>query len=98
MKKFVTKHIKLAKNKYYTKYFKDHHDNSKKQWHMINSLLNRNRKKNSSIKLTLADGSIVSTPQAVANTFNEYFCNIATELKTKIIHSHHNNYQSSLGI
>ena len=97
MKKFVTKHIKLAKNKYYSKYFKDHQENSKKQWQMINNLLNRGKKKNKTIKLTLSDGSIVSTPKAVANTFNEYFCNIASELKAKITHSHHSNYKNSLG-
>ena len=39
MKKFVNKHIKLAKKKYYTAYFKEHHANSKKQWEMINKLL-----------------------------------------------------------
>ena len=97
MKKFVSKHIKLAKNKYYAKYFKDHSDNSKKQWQMINNLLNRNRKKNAPIKLKFHDGSTISAPKAVADTFNDYFCNIASTLKTKIGNNYHTNYQNSLG-
>ena len=97
MKKFVTKHIKLAKNKYYTKYFNDHHTNCKKQWNMLNSLINRDRKKSKPIKLTLSDGTVVSSPSAVANTFNDYFCNIASNLKTQIITSNHNDYRSTLG-
>ena len=32
MKKFVAKHIKLAKNKYYKSYFEQYSSNSRKQW------------------------------------------------------------------
>ena len=73
MKKFVNKHIKLSKNKYYTNYFNEHSNNSKMQWQMINNLLNRNRKKNAHIKLKLKDGTTITAPKAVANTFNNYF-------------------------
>ena len=41
LKTFVEKHVKKAKEKYYSKFFLDHKNNSKKQWQMINSLLNR---------------------------------------------------------
>ena len=48
MKKFVEKHIKKAKNKYYTDYFHKYAHDSRKQWKMINSLLNR---KNNQIQI-----------------------------------------------
>ena len=86
----------MAKNKYYAKFFSDHQNNSKKQWQMINNLINRDRKKTKPIKLTLSDGSVVSSPTAVANTFNDYFSNIASTLKTQIITTDHNDYHSSL--
>ena len=44
MKKFVEKHIKKAKNKYYTDYFRKYANDSRKEWKMINSLLNRKKK------------------------------------------------------
>ena len=72
MKKFVDKHTKLAKRKHYKKYFEQYSDNSKKQWQMINSLLNRNNKKVNIPKLQDSDGNVVSTPTAIAEKFNNY--------------------------
>ena len=96
MKKFVEKHIKLAKNKYYTAYFKEHHANSKKQWQMLNSLLNRGQKKGQTSKLISENGTVISTPKDIANSFNDYFCGIASSLKAKInvdnTHSFNHNH------
>ena len=64
---------------------------------MINSLLNRNRKKNTHIKLKLKDGTSITAPKAVADTFNNYFCNIASSLKAEIDSSRHIDYQKNLG-
>jgi ribosomal protein S18 len=90
MKKFVDKHITLAKNKYYKKYFDQYNDNSRKQWQLINSLLNRKVKKNSKIKLHDNNGNIINTPRAVAEKFNDYFVSIAAKLKDDI--SSRNNF------
>ena len=72
MKKFVNKHIKLAKNKYYESFFEKHSNNSRKQWQMLNSLLNRQRPKNSKIKLKDENGAVTSKPTDVAEKFNTY--------------------------
>ena len=85
MKNFCEKHVDLAKSKYYKKYFDQHKDNSKKQWQMINSLLNRNNtRKNNIIKLNGRDGNIVSSHSQVAELFNDYFSSIASNLKSQI--------------
>ena len=84
MKKFCEKHKNKAKNRYYTKYFDDHSENSRKQWQMINSLLNRKRKRSGVDKLVDKDGSVASTASEIGNKFNEYFTNIASNLKSKI--------------
>ena len=44
LKKFTDKHVKLAKKKFYADFFENHQTNSKAQWQMINSSLNRSKK------------------------------------------------------
>ena len=52
---------------------------------MINGLLNRNKKCNNGItRLTDCDGNISNTPDSIANTFNNYFSSIASNLKSGI--------------
>ena len=82
--KFCNKHIDLAKAKYYKKFFDEHCENSKKQWQMINTLLNRKLKEKNSIKLKGDDGSIISNGTDVAAKFNNYFSNIASNIKAQI--------------
>ena len=84
MKKFCEKHKNKAKSRYYKKYFDEHSDNSRKQWQMINSLLNRNIKKTGISKLVDKDGNVASNPSEISDKFNEYFSNIASDLKSKI--------------
>ena len=84
MDKFCVKHKKIAKDKYFKKYFETHKDNSKKQWQMINNLLNRKVKSREHIKLKNLDGTISSSSSDVASKFNEYFSNIASNIKTQI--------------
>ena len=82
--KFCRKHVDLAKNRYYKKQFDMYQDNSKKQWRIINGLLNRNTKCTEQIRLKDSDGTILSSDQAVAEKFNCYFSNIAANIKSQI--------------
>ena len=82
--KFCDKHVTIAKKKYYRKYFDEHSDNSRKKWQMINKLLNRRKGRVQINKLTDSKGNITNKPQEISEKFNEYFCNIASNLKTKI--------------
>ena len=81
MKDFCAKQVDLAKAKYYKKYFEEYKQNSRKQWEMINSLLNRSRKRIGIKKLIDKEGNIINTPTAIAEHFNEYFSHIASNLK-----------------
>ena len=78
---FCEKHIEIAKTKYRKAYFEKHKNDSRKQWHMINNLLGRNKKKLDLNKLTNSDGATFSSPKAIAECFNDYFSNIAGNLK-----------------
>ena len=84
MKKFVNKHTTKAKNKYYHNYFEEYRTNSRKQWQMLNSLLNRNTKRSKTLILNDHFGNVIRSPMAVAEHFNDYFSNIATNLKNEI--------------
>ena len=82
LNQFCEKHIESAKIKYRKTYFERHQHDSRKQWQMINSLLGRKNKILDINKLTKVDGSTVTTPDGIANSFNEYFSNIASSLKS----------------
>ena len=83
MKAFCEKHTDKAKAKYQKKYFAENRENSKKQWQMINTLLGRKKSNKSVKKLIKNDGSIVNCPKAIAENFNDYFSNIAKNMKEK---------------
>ena len=84
LKKFCEKHVEKAKNQYFKKQFEKYSDSSKKQWRLINGLLNRSKKGDDRIRLKGADGKIVDNDQAVAERFNDYFSSIATKIKAQI--------------
>lgn len=81
MKKFVAKHIKKAKNKYYKDYFQRYSDDSRKQWQKINELLNRKKSKVKISKLDNGNNETITKPQDIADRFNSFFCNVAQRLK-----------------
>ena len=84
LKKFCEKHIERAKKKYYKKEFEKYQDCSKKQWQIINNLLNRKTRRSEQFRLKEDDGTILSTDEAIAGKFNDYFSNIASNIKAQI--------------
>lgn len=81
MKKFVEKHVKLAKQRFYKTYFETYSNDSRKQWKMINQLLYRKVKTKTAISKIVVDGKSITNNADIANSFNNYFCNIAQKLK-----------------
>ena len=82
MQKFCEKHIKKSKLKYYSKYFEQYSSDGRKQWNMINQLLNRKRKHVSIDKLIIGHETITNQTK-ITESINNYFCNIALKLKTR---------------
>ena len=82
-KKTKYEKMKKLKYKYYTEYFTKYAHDSRKQWKMINSLLNRKKPNTNIGKLILDDesNSEITSPEAISNTFNYYFCEIAKKMK-----------------
>ena len=104
LNEFCKKHIGIAKTKYYKSYFEKYKENSRKQWQFINGLLNRTKKRTSISNLVDSKGNTINTPNGIAESFNDYFSNIATNLKKKIndpsigsiLNSESYNYQDFL--
>ena len=90
LNEFCAKHVDIAKTKYHKSYFEKYKDNSRKQWQMINDLLNRKTKGKGSInKLIDTDGNIKTKSDEISECFNKYFCNIASNLKQSATCSDH---------
>ena len=83
MKKFVDAHVKRSKKEYYSNYFKQYSRDSRKQWQMINGLINRRKSKIKITKLIKSD-TVISSKTKIADEFNDYFCTIAEKLKQGI--------------
>ena len=83
LKRFCKKHIDKAKAEYYKRFFEEHKENSKKQWQVINNLLNRDTKSSKIPKLIDDSGKVINKPHDMANYFNKYFSNIASDIKSK---------------
>ena len=72
--------IKASKKNYYRTYFNEHQNNTKKTWAGINELIGkRNQSLTSNISLT-DNNKIITNQKEVANTFNNYFLNVAENL------------------
>ena len=81
MSKFCEKHVDIAKERHTKKYFEKYKDDSKKQWQMINKLLGRKIYRNEQLRVKDKKGNILSKNIDVAERFNDYFSNIAANLK-----------------
>ena len=78
----LNKLIKSSKRLHYNSYFETFKNNSKKIWSAINEIINKSSKaKSNEISLITANGNIL---EEVANTFNEFFTNIARNLVNKL--------------
>ena len=78
---FCKKHIDSAKAKYYNSQFEKYKNDSRKQWQLINGLLNRKNKNSNICNLRDSNGRTINTPSDMAASFNDYFSNIASNLK-----------------
>ncbi len=76
--------MRAAKNKYYTEKFSELKDNLKKTWCLIKSVINGNKYRNDDVKEIKCGDHLITSKQAVANKFNEYFAHIGQNLAAKI--------------
>ena len=83
MKKWVDKQINIRKKEYYSRQIEIYTSNAKKQWKIINSVIS-NRKPCTQIKKLTTPTHTITDNKSIAQSFNEYFCSIAENLKRGI--------------
>ena len=79
----LTQVIRVAKSNHYRQIFCNFRNNTKKIWQTINEIRNNKHVKQNVTSLQ-HNNLILDNPIDIAETFNNYFCNIAPELNTKL--------------
>lgn len=82
-KNSLTKHLKLAKARYYRDKFAQCRMNMRKHWKTINLILNKNNKSSYPSKIVHDDIEITNC-QDISNVFSNYFSSVATDLDSNI--------------
>ena len=75
--------IRTAKRNYYNQIFCNFRNNTKIIWKTINELKGKKRLRTNITTLNHND-LILDKPEDIAEAFNEYFCNIAPKLNSKL--------------
>ena len=79
----VTKMNKEAKRAYFMNKIHTSEGNLRETWKTINKLVNK-RSKTTNISSLNVDGNSVTDPVGIANTMNQFFCNVDDELSKDI--------------
>ena len=74
----------MSKKNYFEQQLTLHQSIAKKTWELINLAAKRPGKNKNFISCLNIDGNIISNPTEVAEKFNTFFVNIATEIESKI--------------
>ena len=83
IRNFVTGKIRDAKRGYYNNAFARNMNDVKKTWSLVRNILNVKAKSNV-IRKIVVDGLVVTDEKEIANHFNNYFCNVASDLAAQI--------------
>src|SRR5688572_2166110 len=80
--KFKTVRLNAERNYYTTEFFK-HHNDLKATWKLLRAAMHIEDKKVNQITLKI-NGLLVEDPEIIANSFNNYFVTIASELSISL--------------
>ena len=81
---FVVKTIRQSKTKYYSDFFKQNKNNSKKIWEGIRDVINISKKSRIVPKKLLYKNVTHTGNESMSNCFNDFFVNIGNSVEAKI--------------
>ena len=84
-KNTIHKFTKINKSDYYKCYFEEHKNNSKKTWDGIRSIISLKTNSHKQIRSININNKTESNPKIMAETFNNFFVTIASDIDSKII-------------
>ena len=76
--------IRSSKRNYYSNYFENFKNNSKKIWSGIREIINKNSKSSSSNICLETEGKLITCQKQVADNFNTFYTNVALNLVNKM--------------
>ena len=88
--------IMQSKQKYFNSYFSTNNSNMRKIWQGIKNLINIKSKTNDSPTCISDNGSIITDPTKISNSFNTYFSNIAENILKGNKYNGDGNYKKFL--
>ena len=86
-KSTIHKLTKINKSDYYKRYFEEHKNNSKKTWDGIRSIISLKTNSHKQIRSININNKTESNPKVTAETFNNFFVTIASDIDSKIVHT-----------
>ena len=78
---------RINKPDYYKHYFEEHKNKSKKTWDGIRSIISLKTNSHKQIRSININNKTESSPQIMAETFNNFFVTTASNIDIKIIHT-----------
>ena len=82
--KIVNINIIETKRSYYHNTFRNYKNNMKKTWRIINETLGKTNQKNNLPIFIEHNNTLITDPNRISNTFNDYFANIGSDLASNI--------------
>lgn len=94
----VNVEVRNAKKSFYGTKFQEVAGDSKKVWEILNNILNRTQKKKGFIDSIKINEEILTDPQAMCNSMNNYFVNIGRKMNESLPPSDTNPLQYLRGV
>ena len=79
IRNITNKQVLKAKNSYFTRAFESSQHNLRQNWNLIKTLMGRKKSNNNQISLNINDET-VTDPSVIAEQFNTFFSQVATNL------------------
>lgn len=97
-KDYVSKLIQDTKDSYHYKEFNKCVNKPKKMWELVNNLANNKIKQSCAPPKLLVNSKLITEPNEICNTFNEYFSTIGPLLAKEIPKTFHENASKALPV
>ncbi len=76
--------LKISKHQYYNKYFLENTNDSKRIWNGIKQIIHFKPKTNQKVVKIVKNSTEITDPMVIADSFNNYFANVGTNLANSI--------------
>jgi len=88
--------IKKAEKLYYHKIIGSHKNSISQLWKTFGKILNKDKTKNKNISSLIINDDKVTEPQIIADSFNNFFCEIGERLASNFSNQNNNDYKQYL--